>query len=131
MEVQLNYESESAFNLPHNSYIAVHDGNIYYINTNKNSVLCFNIHKSLKWEFQDTQKLQYPQCISVDNNGNVYVVSVDINSVVVISSDGKHCRQILSASDGLNCPRALHFERKNNKSLVANETKFAFLFDVS
>ncbi|XP_071141804.1 uncharacterized protein [Mytilus edulis] len=134
MEVQLNGESEKAlvqFKMPPYSYVAVHGDNIYYTNRDNHSVTCYDIHGNLKWEFKDTQNLRYPQGISVDSNGNVYVVSTDTHSVVIISPDGKRCRTILSSRDGLNIPRAMHFEPTSNKLLVANQTKFAFLFDVS
>ncbi|XP_071141809.1 uncharacterized protein [Mytilus edulis] len=82
MEVQLNGESEKAlvsFRMPHFSYVAVHGDNIYYTNTDSSSVTCFDI-LGKKWEFKDTQILQYPQGISIDNNRNVYVASRDTNS---------------------------------------------------
>ncbi|XP_071141806.1 uncharacterized protein [Mytilus edulis] len=113
-------------NMPHYSYVAVHGDNMYYTNKENHSVSCFDIHRNLKWEFKDTHNLQYPQGISVDNNGNVYVASRDTHSVVIISPDGKCCRTILSSRDGLRIPRALHFEPTSNKLLVANETKFTF-----
>ncbi|CAG2195524.1 unnamed protein product [Mytilus edulis] len=134
MEVQLNGESEKAlvsFSMPPFSYVAVHGDNMYYTNKDNHSVTCYDIHGNLKWEFKDTQTLQYPQGISVDNNGNVYVVSRDTHSVVIITPDGERCRTILSSRDGLSSPRALHFEPTSNKLLVANENKIAFLFDVS
>ncbi|XP_063407132.1 uncharacterized protein LOC134690901 [Mytilus trossulus] len=134
MEVQLNGESEKAlvsFSVSHYSYVAVHGDNIYHTNTDTCSVTCYDILGNLKWEFKDTQILQSPQGISVDNNGNVYVASMHNNSVVIISPDGKCCRTILSSRDGLSNPCALHFEPTSNKLLVANEYKIAFLFDVS
>jgi DNA-binding beta-propeller fold protein YncE len=48
-----------------------------------------------------------PRGISVDNDGNVYVVGGGSNNVVVISPDGQRHRQILSAGDGLVNPRVL------------------------
>ncbi|CAG2217288.1 unnamed protein product [Mytilus edulis] len=134
MEVQLNGESEKAlvqFNMPPFSYVAVHGDNMYYTNKDNHSVTCYDIHGNLKWEFKNTQNLRYPQGIAVDNNGNVYVASMDTNSVVIITLDGKRCKTILSSRDGLSKPRAMHFEPTSNTLLVANQTKFAFLFDVS
>ncbi|XP_063405654.1 uncharacterized protein LOC134689613 [Mytilus trossulus] len=134
MEIQLKSDSEKTIvclEMPAFSYVAVHDDNIYYTNRDINTVSCYEILGNLKWTFKDEKRLQYPQGISVDSNGNVYVVSRHTHSVVIITPDGKRCRTILSSSDGLHIPRALHFEPTSNKLLVANETKFAFLFDVS
>ncbi|VDI47695.1 Hypothetical predicted protein [Mytilus galloprovincialis] len=134
MEVQLNGESDKALvclDMPSFSYVAVYGDNMYYTNKDNHSVTCYDIHGNLKWEFKDTQILRYPQGIAVDNNGNVYVASMDTNSVVIITLDGKRCKTILSSRDGLSKPRAMHFEPTSNKLLVANESKTAFLFNVS
>ncbi|XP_071141793.1 uncharacterized protein [Mytilus edulis] len=134
MEVQWNGESEKAlvqFIMPHFSYVAVYGDNMYYTNKDNHSVTCYDIHGNLKWTFKNRQNLQYPQGISVDNNENVYVASMATNSVVIITPDGKRCRTILSSCDGLRSPCVLHFEPTSNKLLVANESKTAFLFDVS
>ncbi|CAG2191501.1 unnamed protein product [Mytilus edulis] len=95
----------------------------FYTNKDNHPVICYDIHGNLKWEFNDAQNLRYPQGISVDSNGNVYVVSKDTNSVVIITPNGKHCRTILSFCDGLSNPCALHFEPTSNKLLVANKTE--------
>lgn len=134
MEIQLNCESEktlASIYMPLFSYVAVRGDNIYYTNKDNNSVTCYDIHGNLKWTFKDSTNLQYPQGISVDGNGNVYVAGTNTNTVVVISPDGKRCRTILSSHDGLSIPRALHFKPTSNKLLVANERKFALLYDVS
>ncbi|XP_071141673.1 tripartite motif-containing protein 2-like [Mytilus edulis] len=134
MEVQLNGESEKTLvclDMPSFSYVAVYGDNMYYTNKDNHSVTCYDILGNLKWTFKNTKNLRYPQGIAVDNNGNVYVASMDTNSVVIITLDGKRCKTILSSRDGLSKPRAMHFEPTSNKFLVANETKFAFLFDVS
>ena len=69
--------------------------------------------------------------ISVDNDGNVYVVGFDSNNVVFISRDGKRHRQVLSSEDGLRNPRVLDYDKSTNRLLVVNESKSAFLFDVT
>jgi len=69
--------------------------------------------------------------ISVDNDGNVYVVGNVSNNVVVISADGQRHRQLLSKSDGLVNPVVLDYDRSTNKLLVVNERDTAFLFDVT
>jgi hypothetical protein len=43
--------------------------------------------------------LQLPYGISVDNDGNVYVVGYYTHNVVVISPDGQRHRQLLSSKD--------------------------------
>jgi hypothetical protein len=42
-----------------------------------------------------------------DQNSNVFVAGNGTNNVVVLSPDGKNCRQILTKDDGLNEPCSL------------------------
>lgn len=134
LEMEMNDESEKTLvnlNMPQYSYVAVHGDHLYYTNRDNDSVTCYDIQGNLNWIFKDIPNMKYPQGISVDSNGNLYVAFCSSHSVVVITPDGKHCRQILSANDGLIFPRALHFERKTNKLLVANQRRCALLYDVS
>jgi DNA-binding beta-propeller fold protein YncE len=70
-------------------------------------VTCCDLQGTTQWEFKDDRLLQHPFGISVDNDGNVYVVGYDSNNVVVISPDGQHHRQLLSSKDGLKKPLSL------------------------
>jgi hypothetical protein len=45
--------------------------------------------------------------IALDKNRNVYVAGKRTNNVVVLSPDGKNCKQILTKSDGLN--KRIHY----------------------
>jgi hypothetical protein len=45
-----------------------------------------------------------------DKDSNVYVASLDNNSVVVISPDGKRCRTVLGESAGIDKPTAIYFD---------------------
>jgi DNA-binding beta-propeller fold protein YncE len=67
-----------------------------------------------------TRVLQHPCGISVDNDGNVFVVGYSSNNVVVISSDGQRHRQLLSNKDGLVNPTVLDYDRSTNNLLVEN-----------
>jgi DNA-binding beta-propeller fold protein YncE len=94
-------------------------------------VTCCDLHGTTQWEFKDKRDLQGPLGISVDNDGNVYVVCYKSNNVVVISPDGQRQRQILSSKDGLNDPRVLDYDKSTNRLLVVNKSSTAFLFDVT
>ena len=109
--------------------------NVYYVATFRNgdthTVTCCDLHGTTQWEFKDTRVLQYPYIISIDKDGNVYVVGYDSNNVVVISPDGQRHRQLLSSKDGLKKPRVLEYDRSTNRLLVVNDNNTAFLFDVT
>ena len=92
---------------------------------------CCDLHGTTQWEFKDDRVLHFPRGISVDNDGNVYVVGHFSNNVVVISPDGQHHRQLLSSKDSLLKPRVLDYDRSTNRLLVVNNNSTAFLFDVT
>ena len=112
-------------------YVATSGDNLYYTNTDTHTVTYCDLHGTTQWEFKDERLLQYPLGISVDNDGNVYVVGYDSNNVVVISPDGKRHRQLLSSKDGLEKPRVLDYDRSTNRLLVVNYNSTAFLFEVT
>jgi DNA-binding beta-propeller fold protein YncE len=104
---------------------------LYYTNPNTNTVTCCDLHGATLWEFKDNCVLQYPHGISVDNDGNVYVVCYYSNSVVVISPDGQRHNKLLSSKDGLSYPYVLDYDKSTNRLLVVNKSSTAFLFDVT
>jgi DNA-binding beta-propeller fold protein YncE len=112
-------------------YVATSGDKLYYTNFNTNTVTCCDLHGTTQWEFKDKHVLQYPHGISVDNDGNVYVVGYDTENVVVISPDGQRHRQLLSSKDGLSYPRLLDYDKSTNRLLVVNKSGTAFLFDVT
>ena len=112
-------------------YVAIYDNKLYYTGYNAHTVICRLLHGTTQWIFNDYRVLCGPLGISVDNNGNVYVVGFDSNNVVFISRDGKRHRQVLSSEDGLRNPRVLDYDKSTNRLLVVNESKSAFLFDVT
>jgi len=112
-------------------YVATSGNKLYYANGDTNTVTCCDLHGTKQWEFKDTRGLLYPYSISVDNDGNVYVVGYDSNNVVVISPDGQRHRQLLSSKDGLKKPRVLEYDKFTNRLLVVNDNSTAFLFDVT
>jgi DNA-binding beta-propeller fold protein YncE len=94
-------------------------------------VTCCDLHGTTQWEFKDASVLLGARGISVDNDGNVYVVGCSSNNVVVISPDGQRHRQVLCYGNGLVNPSALDYDKATNSLLVVNESDSAFLFDVT
>jgi DNA-binding beta-propeller fold protein YncE len=113
------------------SYVATSEDKLYYTNYIKHTVTCCDLHGTTQWEFKSKRFLQELGGISVDNDGNVYVVGYKSNNVVVISSDGQRHIQLLSSKDGLVKPYVLDYDKSTNMLLVVNEHITAFLFDVT
>ncbi|CAC5362586.1 unnamed protein product [Mytilus coruscus] len=94
------------------------------------SIYCCSLDGKLMWKFEK-DKIQDLRLVTTDDEGNVYVTDINSHTVVVISDDGKHHREILTTSDGLNWPSGIYFDKKENIVLVCNhEDGKAFLFDV-
>ena len=77
-------------------YVATSKDKLYYTNYKIHTVTCCDLHGTTQWEFKGERVLQYPRDISVDNDGNVYVVGYKSNNVVVISPDGQRHIQLSS-----------------------------------
>ncbi|CAC5422850.1 unnamed protein product [Mytilus coruscus] len=114
-------------------YVAIHNNKLYYTDRLKNVVTCCDMDGQVFWTFRDETVLKGPRGLSIDNQGFIYVASHEIDSVVtvVLSPDGKDKIVLLSNSDGLVSPRALHYTKLRNQVLVTNENDKAFLFDVT
>ena len=112
-------------------YVATSEDKLYYTNNEKHTVTCCDLHGTTQWEFNSERVLQVPRGISVDNDGNVYVVGYESNNVVVISPDGQRHIQLSSSKDGLVNPCVLEYDKYTNRLLVVNEEHTAFLFDVT
>jgi DNA-binding beta-propeller fold protein YncE len=132
----LNLSDRSVSNIINSSmsgvdYVATSGVKLYYTNICTHTVTCCDLHGTTQWEFKDNRVLQFPHGISVDNDGNVYVVGCLSSNVVVISPDGQRHRQLLASKDGLSYPRVLDYDKSTNRLLVVNESSTAFLFDVT
>ena len=111
--------------------VATSGDKLYYTTSNTDTVTCCDLHGTTQWEFKYSSVLQDPRGISVDNDGNVYVVGCSSNNVVVISPDGQRHRQLLSSEDGLVNPTVLDYDKATNRLLVVNERESGFLFEVT
>jgi DNA-binding beta-propeller fold protein YncE len=112
-------------------YVATSVDKLYYTHRFTDTVTCCDLHGTTEWEFTDARVLNSSHGISVDNDGNVYVVGHNSNNVVVFSPDGQRHRQLLSSENGLSFQIALDYDRSTNRLLVVNERNSAVLFDAT
>jgi DNA-binding beta-propeller fold protein YncE len=108
--------------------ISLRDGTIKC--TDWNTICCFTLKGKNIWDFKDQSVLRKPKGIALDKNSNVYVAGMETNNVVILSPDGKSCRQILTKSDGLNEPYSLRINIDRSELLVCNTNGQAFLFSL-
>ncbi|XP_071178296.1 uncharacterized protein [Mytilus edulis] len=115
--------------LPSYCSIATWSDQLYYIIDD--SVVCCDLRGAFKWKSELKPFLRGARGITVDNQGRIYVSGFHSDNVVVISPDGNKHRLLLSKKDGLQGPKSLFFDCKNNNILISNQTKQAFFYDVS
>ncbi|XP_071123420.1 uncharacterized protein [Mytilus edulis] len=114
--------------MPSECYTVTYMDKIYHTNRVSDTVSCFTLEGKLQWTFQNENVLKYTHVIDVDNDGNLYVVGNDSNNMVIITPDGKRLREVLTASDGLNRPTSVHYNKQKKQLLVANFRNEAQLF---
>ncbi|CAG2192641.1 unnamed protein product [Mytilus edulis] len=94
------------------------------------SIYCCSLDGKVMLKFEK-DKFQDLTCVTTDKEGNVYGTDEWTHTVIVVSDDGKHHKQLLTESDGLDEPRGIYFDKKENVLLVCNNMDGnAFLFDV-
>ena len=103
---------------------------LYYTDSTRSEVVCCDINGTILWTLKDKSVLKTPRSITVDDYGNVFVLCADPFNVIVISPDGKKCRQLFSKADRIENPRALHYDRQTRQLCVANQKKSAFICSV-
>ena len=114
--------------LSSDSYITTCGEKIYQTNRKTNTVTCYTIKGDKLWKYKDESVLSDPRGVTVDNNFNVYVVSLKSSSVVVLEPDGRQGRQILSGDDGLRAGAGMYFDKSKNSLIVANFFGPCFLY---
>ncbi|VDI34330.1 Hypothetical predicted protein [Mytilus galloprovincialis] len=65
------------------------------------SIYCCSLDGKLMWRFK-MDEFQDLTCVTTDDEGNVYVTHHNTHTVKVVSDDGKHHKELLTESDGLD-----------------------------
>ncbi|XP_071142107.1 uncharacterized protein [Mytilus edulis] len=84
----------------------------------KKTIHCCSLDGELLWKFEN-DKFQDLRSVTTDYEGNVYVINFSNYTVVVVSDDGKHFRELVTESDGLECPVGIYFDKKESVLLVS------------
>lgn len=113
------------------SYISSHASKIFYTDPDKNLVNCC-LYRGVKvWEFKNESVLRNPRGINVDHKGNYFVVGMESQNIVVISSDGKQLKEI--EMDQLNRyqPSSIFFDKIKKQLLVSEQDSVANLYNIA
>ncbi|CAC5408751.1 unnamed protein product [Mytilus coruscus] len=110
------------------SYVSSFNDKLYFTQKDDSIVTCCDIDGKTNWNFKDTSILNKPGGLTLDNEGNIYIVSRQNNSVVVLSPDGQQSRNLLPGS--FDNPFVLKFDKDRNYLLITNENSTAFLLEI-
>ena len=107
------------------SYISC-DGNKLFYTCSTGIVTCCDMNGKQIWRFQDTSLLHTPCGVVVDNQGFVFVAGRQSGNIVVKSPDGNASKEVYQISN----PRAMCYDKNENKILVCNTGKKAPWFQI-
>ncbi|VDI36859.1 Hypothetical predicted protein [Mytilus galloprovincialis] len=111
------------------NYVTSSKDKIYHTSDESNTVTCYTVTGQKIWEYKDVSMLRSIRGVTIDNDSNVYVVSLGGNYVVVLSPDGKNARRLLEGS-GILIPFGIHFDKVNKILLVNNFQGTALLYNI-
>jgi outer membrane protein assembly factor BamB len=110
--------------------ISICDDTIMCTDWKVNTIYCYTLTGQEIWTFKDENVLRTPMGIALDTIRNIYVAGKGTNNVVVLSADGKNCKQILTKRDGLDEPCSLRININRSELLVCNVRGHAFIFSL-
>ncbi|CAC5373569.1 unnamed protein product [Mytilus coruscus] len=111
-------------------YCCVHNNKVYYATSSSDAVFEAKLNGDIVWKSY-CQKYDFPDGITTDASGNVFVACKSSKKVLVFGKDGKESRILLTKENGLNNPRAIHYKREMNILLVCNLSGQCFLYKVT
>ncbi|CAG2224250.1 unnamed protein product [Mytilus edulis] len=97
-------------NVECDTYIKTAKDRIYISVRSDHTVNCLSMAGEKIW-IHKVESLIDPRGITVDDHQNVFVVDFESKSLLVIQHDGKSSRTLLSKTDGLINPIALHYNK--------------------
>jgi hypothetical protein len=126
MKTKANQLLVPATNICIFSYISC-DGNRLFYTSSTKTVNCCDMNGKSIWSFEDTSRLRTPRGVVVDNQGFVFVAGEQSGNIVMISPDGNSAKDVYYISS----PRAMCYDKNNNKILVCNRDNNAFWLAIS
>ena len=110
----------------HFSHISCDGNKLLYISDTK-TVSCCDMNGKQIWSFNDSLLLRSPRGVIVDNDGVVFVTGKQSGKIVVISPDRNSAKEEYQISS----PRAICYDKNENKILVCHTDRKASWFQIS
>ncbi|CAG2238883.1 unnamed protein product [Mytilus edulis] len=106
------------------SYIGTTRDRMYFTNGRDHTVNCISMAGEKIWVCKE-ESLVNPSGLTVDDHQNVFVIDQGSKSLIVIQHDGKSSRTLLSKTEGLINPMALHYNKGKQMLLLCDEDECA------
>ncbi|VDI28339.1 Hypothetical predicted protein [Mytilus galloprovincialis] len=130
--MNLRGEISRSFTLPSSKVwdLTTYKNRLFFADVFEEILYCFDLNGVVIWKF-NCDKMKSPNEVTTDQNGNVYVTCSVYNNVVVVSSDGKHYKELFNKKDGLRKPTGIYYDKSTNNLLVCNAgDDYALIFDI-
>ncbi|CAG2230900.1 unnamed protein product [Mytilus edulis] len=111
------------------TYLETTIDRIYFTVRRDHTVHCIAMTGKEIWVHK-VESLVDPRGINVDDHQNVLVVGRDSNLLTVIQHDGTASKTLLTKSDGLDKPFALHYNKDKKMLFLCNERYSAALYNL-
>lgn len=108
-------------------YLEITIDRIYFTVESDHTVHCISMTGEEIWVHK-VESLAVPRGITVDDHQNVYVTGGYSNLLTVIQHDGKANKTLLTETDDLDTPSALHYNKDKNILLLCNKKDSAALY---
>ncbi|CAG2226584.1 unnamed protein product [Mytilus edulis] len=125
----LKLPTYTSVNESHITHITTSKDKIYYTDFKNNKVHCYSLNGEELWQLE-CDCLRYPNCVTVDNYNNAYVVGYISNNLIIIQHDGKENKTLLTKSDGLNHSNAIFYDKHMRTLLICNENGLVMMYKV-
>ncbi|CAG2213999.1 unnamed protein product [Mytilus edulis] len=122
VDVSGNILNSLRINTCNAKYISTSKHIICYSDDVENSVHCCNMDGQEMWVFQLNSISICPAGLSVVHNNDICVVCCTSNNITLIHCDGTESKTLVTADDGLNEVKALHYDKHSKTLLVCDKT---------
>ncbi|CAG2230475.1 unnamed protein product [Mytilus edulis] len=95
------------------------DDRIIYSDYEGHAIYCINVSGKKIWQFK--QDLREPQGLCTDRFGNIIVTDGASNRIIVVASDGRGSKELISEEDGLKDPMCICFKRNVSSGFICDK----------
>ncbi|VDI26174.1 Hypothetical predicted protein, partial [Mytilus galloprovincialis] len=93
---------------------------VIYSDYRGKAVYCYDGSSKQTWKY--TQDLKGPRGLCTDTYGNIIVVNLSSDRIIVISKDGQDSKVLVIKEDGLKNPKYICFKHNETSGFICDDT---------